>query len=37
MPDWIDYLKVRGSWAKVGNDTDAYQLAYVLQPIFELR
>ena len=28
MPDWIDYLKVRGSWAKVGNDTDAYQLAY---------
>lgn len=29
MPDWIDYLKVRGSWAMVGNDTDAYQLAYV--------
>ena len=29
MPDWIDYLKVRGSWAKVGNDTDAYQLGYV--------
>ena len=32
MPDWIDYLKVRGSWAKVGNDTDAYQLAYVYSP-----
>lgn len=28
MPDWIDYLKVRGSWAKVGNDTDAYKLEY---------
>lgn len=28
MPDWIDYLKVRASWAKVGNDTDPYKLAY---------
>lgn len=28
MPEWVDYLKVRGSWAKVGNDTDAYRLAY---------
>lgn len=26
MPDWIDYLKVRTSWAKVGNDTSPYQL-----------
>lgn len=23
---WVDMLKVRGSWANVGNDTDAYQL-----------
>lgn len=29
MPAWIDYLKVRASWAKVGNDTDAYKLDYV--------
>ena len=29
LPDFIDYLKVRGSWAKVGNDTDPYQLDYV--------
>lgn len=27
MPDWISYLKIRGSIAKVGNDTDPYQLA----------
>ena len=27
LPDWIDYFKVRGSWAKVGNDTDPYKLA----------
>lgn len=23
---WVDMLKVRGSWASVGNDTDPYQL-----------
>lgn len=23
---WINYLKVRASWANVGNDTDSYQL-----------
>ena len=28
MPEWTDYLKVRASWAKVGNDTDPYKLAY---------
>lgn len=28
LPEWIDYLKVRTSWAKVGNDTDPYRLAY---------
>lgn len=27
LPDWLSYAKVRGSWAKVGNDTDAYQTA----------
>lgn len=25
-PDWIDLLKVRGSWANVGNDTSPYSL-----------
>lgn len=29
MPDVIDFLKIRGSWAMVGNDTGAYQLDYV--------
>ena len=24
LPDWISFMKVRGSWAQVGNDTDAY-------------
>ena len=27
LPECIDYLKVRGSWAMVGNDTDPYKLA----------
>ena len=27
LPKWIDFWKVRGSWAQVGNDTDPYQLA----------
>ena len=26
LPDWLSYWKVRGSWAKVGNDTDPYKL-----------
>ena len=26
LPDWVTYFKVRGSWAKVGNDTDPYRL-----------
>lgn len=29
MPDFVDFLKVRSSWAMVGNDTNAYSLAYV--------
>ena len=29
LPEVIDYMKVRGSWAKVGNDTDPYRLSYV--------
>lgn len=24
LPSWISFLKVRGSWAQVGNDTEAY-------------
>ena len=24
LPEWISFLKVRGSWAQVGNDTDPY-------------
>ena len=27
LPDWVTYFKIRGSWAKVGNDTDPYRLA----------
>ena len=26
MPSWISFLKLRGSWAQVGNDTDAYTI-----------
>ncbi|WP_212747583.1 SusC/RagA family TonB-linked outer membrane protein [Fodinibius saliphilus] len=26
MPSWLSFGKVRGSWAEVGSDTDAYQL-----------
>ena len=24
LPEWISFAKLRGSWAQVGNDTDAY-------------
>ena len=24
LPEWISFMKIRGSWAQVGNDTDAY-------------
>ena len=27
LPEWIDLLKVRASWAQVGNDTDPYKTA----------
>jgi len=27
MPSFLDFLKVRGSWAQVGNDTGPYQLS----------
>ncbi len=27
MPEWLSFGKVRASWAEVGGDTDAYQLA----------
>lgn len=30
MPEWINFLKVRGSWAQVGNDTDPYKLSQYL-------
>ncbi len=26
LPEWISFLKLRGSWAQVGNDTDAYKI-----------
>lgn len=32
MPDWLNYLKVRGSWAEVGKDTEPYQT----NPVFTL-
>ena len=33
LPDWITFLKVRGSWAQVGNDTEPYIIntAYSLE------
>lgn len=33
LPDWISFLKVRGSWAQVGNDTEPYIIntAYSLE------
>lgn len=27
LPDWWTLLKLRGNWAKVGNDTDPYRIA----------
>lgn len=32
LPQWISFMKIRGSWAQVGNDTDAYIInsAYTL-------
>ncbi|MDE3741794.1 SusC/RagA family TonB-linked outer membrane protein [Maribacter polysaccharolyticus] len=29
MPDWIQYFKLRGSWAQVGKDTDPYNTTQV--------
>ncbi|MDE5676340.1 SusC/RagA family TonB-linked outer membrane protein, partial [Phocaeicola sp.] len=26
LPEWISFMKIRGSWAQVGNDTDAYSI-----------
>ena len=26
LPEWITFAKLRGSWAQVGNDTDAYRV-----------
>ena len=26
LPDWISFMKVRASWAQVGNDTDPYYI-----------
>ncbi len=26
LPEWISFMKVRGSWAQVGNDTEAYSI-----------
>ncbi|MDE5677942.1 MAG: SusC/RagA family TonB-linked outer membrane protein, partial [Phocaeicola sp.] len=32
LPQWISFMKIRGSWAQVGNDTDPYTInsAYTL-------
>jgi TonB-linked SusC/RagA family outer membrane protein len=27
LPDWVTFMKLRGSWAQVGHDTDPYKLA----------
>ena len=29
MPSFIDFLKIRGSWAEVGSDTDPYRLSRI--------
>ncbi|MRX65092.1 SusC/RagA family TonB-linked outer membrane protein [Maribacter luteus] len=29
MPDWVQYFKLRGSWAQVGKDTDPYNTSQV--------
>ena len=26
LPEWISFMKIRGSWAQVGNDTDSYSI-----------
>ncbi len=26
LPKWVNFLKIRGSWAQVGNDTSPYQI-----------
>lgn len=26
LPEWVSFMKVRGSWAQVGNDTEAYSI-----------
>ncbi|MDD7631468.1 MAG: SusC/RagA family TonB-linked outer membrane protein [Parabacteroides sp.] len=26
LPEWISFAKIRGSWAQVGNDTEAYRI-----------
>ncbi len=31
--DWFSYGKIRGSWAKVGNDADPYQLTSVFSEV----
>ncbi|MFT4759641.1 MAG: TonB-linked SusC/RagA family outer membrane protein [Saprospiraceae bacterium] len=32
LPEVVSFVKVRASWAQVGNDTDPYQTAGVFQP-----
>lgn len=31
--DWFDYGKLRASFARVGNDTDPYQLNFIFNPV----
>ncbi|TAJ11745.1 SusC/RagA family TonB-linked outer membrane protein [Marinilabiliaceae bacterium JC017] len=31
LPSWVTFLKIRGSWAQVGNDTDPYGLYSVYE------
>ena len=33
MPDWLSFGKIRGSWAKVGKDTDPYATNTTLWPV----
>ena len=35
LPDWFSFGKIRGSWAKVGKDTNPYETATTLWPVGE--
>lgn len=36
LPEWLNYGKLRASWAQVGSDMDAYQLDYQYTPVSQV-